>query len=61
MKFNKKQLLELLVIFILTIIGPLIFRTPTTDEIWNYGYTYNIATGLIPYRDFNMVTTPLFT
>ena len=32
----------------------------SSDEIWEYGYGYNIATGLIPYRDFNMVATPLY-
>lgn len=30
------------------------------DEIWNYGFSHNIYRGLIPYRDFNMVITPLF-
>ena len=29
------------------------------DEIWNYNFARNIADGLIPYRDFNMVQTPL--
>lgn len=29
------------------------------DEIWNYNFARNIADGLIPYKDFNMVTTPL--
>ena len=30
------------------------------DEIWNYGFSYNIASGLIPYRDFGMLQTPLY-
>lgn len=30
------------------------------DELWNYGFSYNIATGLIPYRDFNMIITPFY-
>lgn len=30
------------------------------DEIWNYGVAYNISTGMVPYRDFNLVTTPLY-
>lgn len=29
------------------------------DELWNYNFARNIADGLIPYRDFNMVQTPL--
>ena len=30
------------------------------DEVWIYGFSYNIAKGLIPYYDFNMVVTPLY-
>lgn len=30
------------------------------DEVWNYGFAYNISTGLVPYRDFNMIVTPLY-
>ncbi len=29
------------------------------DEIWIYDFAKNMADGLVPYRDFNMVTTPL--
>ena len=29
------------------------------DEIWNYNFARNIANGLVPYKDFNIVTTPL--
>lgn len=29
------------------------------DEIWNYNFARNVANGLVPYRDFNMVQTPL--
>lgn len=30
------------------------------DEIWNFGFSRRIAEGYIPYRDYNIVTTPLF-
>ena len=60
MKKNKNKIIELFIIFIITFIFSLIFKEPTNDDIWNYGFAYNIATGLIPYKDFNMVTTPLF-
>ena len=30
------------------------------DAIWNYGYSYAISIGEIPYRDFTLLTTPLF-
>lgn len=29
------------------------------DELWNYNFARNISNGFIPYRDFNMVQTPL--
>lgn len=29
------------------------------DELWNYSFGSNIASGLYPYADFNMVQTPL--
>ena len=57
---NKKTLIELLTIFLITLIYNLVFSYVTNDEIWNYGFSYNIANGLIPYKDFNMVITPLY-
>lgn len=30
------------------------------DEIWVYNAARCVANGLVPYRDFNMITTPLF-
>lgn len=60
MKDKNKIILELIIIFILTILFNLICNAFERDEMWNYGFAYNIATGLIPYKDFNMVITPLF-
>lgn len=28
------------------------------DEIWNYNFARNIADGLVPYKDFNMIVMP---
>ncbi len=30
------------------------------DEIWNYTFDNNMASGMVPYRDFNLLQTPLF-
>ncbi len=30
------------------------------DEIWNYGFSYNISKGMIIYKDFNVLQTPLY-
>ena len=57
---NYKKILLLMLLFILLLIYSMIIVELSCDEIWEYGYGYNIATGLIPYRDFNMVATPLF-
>ena len=29
------------------------------DELWNYNFARNVSDGLVPYKDFNMVQTPL--
>ncbi|MDD6212046.1 MAG: hypothetical protein PUB22_02685 [Clostridiales bacterium] len=35
------------------------FRDNTNvDEIWNFTFANNIANGLVPYRDFNLLQTP---
>ena len=28
------------------------------DELWNFTFGNNIAMGLVPYRDFNLLQTP---
>ena len=54
-----KKIIKYVVLFILILIFQ-IFIPLDLDEIWNYGFAHNIATGLIPYKDFNMVITPLY-
>lgn len=46
---------------ILIIIFICILGNNTLDDIWNYGFSYNIAKGAIPYKDFNMVVMPLYS
>lgn len=57
---KKTNIIELILIFIISFIFSMIFLTLDYDDIWNFGFAYNVSTGLIPYRDFNMVTTPLY-
>jgi len=57
---NKYLIIELSVILMISFLYNLIITPLNYDEIWNYGFAYNISTGLIPYKDFNMVITPLF-
>ena len=59
MKKYKKDILILIIIFIY--VGILVsFSNADNDLIWNYGFSYNIASNLIMYKDFNMVITPLY-
>lgn len=50
------------VIVILIIVTSIIISKPLDDldEIWNYNFARNIAIGNMPYKDFNMITMPLF-
>ena len=59
MKKYKKDILILIIIFIY--VGILVsFSNADNDLIWNYVFSYNIASNLIVYKDFNMVITPLY-
>ena len=65
-KIDHKKILELcgnvfVFCFIFLFCASNIFAKPICDldEIWNYNFARNIANGLIPYNDFNMIQTPL--
>ena len=51
----------LILIIILAVIYQYFIVDLSLDSIWNYGFSYNISKGLIPYKDFNMIITPLFS
>lgn len=51
------------IIFIIAIVTFMCFNfiakeVSDLDELWNYNFASNIANGLVPYRDFNMIITP---
>ena len=47
------------IIFFIVILSSIIIKPINDlDEIWNYNFARNIANGLVPYRDFNMIVTP---
>ena len=58
-KYNK--LIPFIFIFILFVITILFFVGINMDEVWNYGFSYAIRMGEIPYKDFNMVVTPFYS
>lgn len=61
----KKEKITNLILFILIFcsIFSIIILNPVSDldEIWNYNFARNIANGLIPYKEFNMIITPLMS
>lgn len=61
---NKNSFFKYIFIFILVFIISFLYKVfwiPITgDEIWNYGFSYNISKGMIIYRDFNCLQTPLY-
>ena len=63
----KKRVINILIeillfVFILTIMLGLILKNTIyyLDEIWNYNFAHEIVRGLMPYKDINMIITPLF-
>ena len=50
-------------IFIFIIAGKLVFQEKLNDldELWQYNFAKNILFGLVPYRDFNIISTPFFS
>ena len=59
-KINKKHLLIFTTIFLILSIFS-IFEIINMDLIWTYGFSYNISENLIPYKDFNLVISPLYS
>lgn len=60
---NKKlfNIIFFITIFIITFSYSMFLTPSISDEIWSYSFCHNISSGLIPYRDFNMIITPLFS
>lgn len=54
-----KQIIFFIVLLILVALNILPKEINDMDEIWNYNFANCIAQGLVPYKDFNIVQTPL--
>lgn len=58
---NKVVKIIFLIVMVAVTVGYLYFIRPLVDdELFNYGFSYSILNGLVPYKDFNMIITPLF-
>lgn len=54
-----KNILIILILF-LTVAAVIVPKELNNlDELWNYNFARNVADGLLPYKDFNMVQMPL--
>jgi hypothetical protein len=60
MKKRFSIIIKYLFIFSFFLFWNLIIARTTMDEVWSYGFSYNISKGLIPYKDFNMVIPPFY-
>ena len=61
---SKKRILEIvffLLVFVVVFCFTYFVWPFNGDELWNYGFAYNISVGMIPYSDFNMVITPFYS
>ena len=65
MKIRGKLLLKNILIFIgliLLVSGKIFIREfNNLDEIWGFNFARCFANGLLPYRDFNIIITPLLS
>lgn len=62
MEKNKiKNITLFILLFIYFASNIMIREVGNLDELWNYTFANNIANGLLPYQDFNMVVTPLLS
>jgi len=57
--YMKKKVLLFIFIFIIGFLM-VFYAYPSQDWVWNYGFCLNVSKGLVMYKDFNMVITPLY-
>lgn len=61
LKGKYREVLTLCFVFCFFLVWSLLVLPINLDEIWNYGFSYAIALGEVPYLDFNLVITPFFS
>ena len=59
-KVNKLEILKYVLIFIYFFLCfEIFFQGITVDFVYNYGFSYSLIRGELPYVDFNMIIPPL--
>lgn len=56
----KKIKYKYILFFIYFLIILIVFGNNGNDTIWNYGMAHALRIGEIPYKDFNIISTPLY-
>lgn len=59
-RVDVRPIILFLFLFILFLVWNLLLVPLNLDEVWNYGFAHNIYSGLVPYKDFNMILTPFY-
>ena len=62
-KNNKNLLISsiiFIVLFLTTLIITSFFEPIWCDQVWTFGFSHNISSGLKIYKDFNVLQTPLY-
>lgn len=57
-KRKRTNILVLSISFVIFFLALVVCQNNMGDQIWEYGFAHNILQGMMPYRDFNMVTLP---
>ncbi|MBP5261542.1 MAG: hypothetical protein J6Z43_05375 [Clostridiales bacterium] len=57
---KKTTILMCVLIVAMSFLRVIFWEFGDMDELWSYNMSRGIAEGFVPYRDFNMVPTPLF-
>jgi len=57
---NLRADIGIFILFTLCLSAPILFQNLSVmDELWNFSFAKNIVDGLIPYKEYNMLQTPL--
>ena len=61
MSKTRLKIFILTILFVFALSYIYYYRPCVDDEVYGFGFGINILNGLAPYRDFNMIITPLFS
>ena len=60
-KYKISIIVYLILLIIFIFLFSIYFQQSLGDIIWNYSFSHAIRLGEIPYKDFNIISTPLYS